>query len=197
MRFIKKYESFGYIQPSTVEELEKKLIEYSIPVNEWGMGYAKTIEHLFDEIQNEECVLKEVDGYIIRTIEYVGVRVLYKDKNGETWLLKEDRQVFKDGRVRRRNMPSSVSEKMKFNEDATISAIRGIEEELGVIVEMNQLIKQRPHFYDGGSQSYPGLKSKYKGNHFTCYLNDDQFNSEGYVENQKDKSTFFIWVKRD
>jgi hypothetical protein len=197
MKFIKKFESFGYLQPNSIKELVEKLIEYKIPINEWGKGYAKTIEHLYEELQNDECSIKELDGYLLRTIEYVGVRILYKDSEGSTLLLKEDRQVFKDGRTRRRNMPSSVSEKMKFGEDATISAVRGIEEELGIKISYNQLIKQRPHFYDGGSQSYPGLKSKYKGNHFTCYLTDEQFNPDGYVENQKDKSTFFIWVKRD
>ena len=197
MKFIKKFESFEYLQPKTLGELTQKLIEYSIPVNEWGTGYAKTIEHLFDEIQNEECIIREIDGYLVRSIEYVGVRILYKDENGITWLLKEDRQEFKDGRVRRRDMPSSVSEKMKFGEDSTISAIRGIKEELGIDIDITQLIKQRPHFYDGGSQSYPGLKSKYKGNHFTCYLTEYQFNPDGYIERQKDKSTFFIWKERD
>ena len=196
MKF-KKYESFGNITPDSIEDLKRKLVEFSIPVEEWGTGYAKTIEHLYNEILEEESIIKEIDGYLVRQIEYVGVRVLYKDENEITWLLKEDRQEFKDGRTRRRNMESSVSEKMKFGEDSTISAIRGIKEELGIDVSMDQLIKQRPHFYDGGSQSYPGLKSKYKGNHFTCYLNDNQFNPDGYVENQKDKSTFFIWVKRD
>ena len=115
------------------------LISYKIPVDEWGKGYAKTLNHLFEEIKNEECTIKEIDGYLVRTIEYVGVRVLYEDN--VTWLLKEDRQVFNDGRIRRRKMPSSVSEKMKFGEDATISASRGISEELGIDVNINQLIK--------------------------------------------------------
>lgn len=197
MRIIKTYESFEFSNIKSVGELQSKLSDYSIPVSLWGTGYAKTIEHLLDEILNEECIIKEVNGYLVRFIEFVGVRVLYKDENGETWLLKEDRQEFKDGRIRRRNMPSSVSEKMKFGEDASISALRGIKEELGIDISLNQLIKQRPFIYDGSSQSYPGLKSKYKGNHFTCYLNKEQFHKEGYVEEQKDKSTYFIWYKRD
>ena len=55
------------------------------------------------------------------------------------------------------------SEKMKFGEDPLIAAIRGIEEELGIIVDANQLIKFRNLNYDGGSLSYPGLITKYKG----------------------------------
>ena len=40
MKFIKKFESFEYLQPKTLEELTQKLIEYSIPVNEWEIGRA-------------------------------------------------------------------------------------------------------------------------------------------------------------
>lgn len=58
-----------------------------------------------------------------------------------------------------------------------------------------QLIKQRDLNYRGGSLSYPGLTSKYKGHQFTCYLTEQQFNPEGYIEKQEDKSTFFTWVK--
>ena len=197
MRTIKTFESFQFSNPNSIEELKQYLIRFSIPINLWGTGYAKTIEHLFEELQNEECQIKEINGYLVRFIEFVGVRVLYKDENGDTWLLKEDRQEFRDGRTRRRNMPSSVSEKMKYGEDALISAVRGMKEELGIDVSLNQLIKQRPFIYDGSSQSYPGLKSKYKGNHFTCYLKKEQFDDNGYVEVQKDKSTYFIWIKRD
>jgi len=66
---------------------------------------------------------------------------------------------------------------------------------LGIDIDPNQLIKRRDLFYDGGSQSYPGLKSKYKGHVFNCTLIDSQYKPEGYVEVQKDKSTYFIWEK--
>lgn len=197
MKWIKLFEDFNSNQIDSVSELHTKLKEYSIPVDNWGTGYAKTIQHLLKELQNEECAIFDEGGYLVRYIEFVGIRVLYKDKNNTTWVLIEDRQEFKDGRVRRRNMPSSVSEKMKFGEDPLISAIRGIEEELGFRIEAHQLRKHKPLYYNGGSQSYPGLRSKYKGHQFTCYLTDSQFSEGGYVEKQEDKSTFFKWVKRE
>lgn len=194
MKYLKLFEYFNLDEIITEDDLVSKLKEYSIPIEYWGKGYAKTIGHLLDELKNDECVIIDKDGYLVRYIEFVGIRVYYKDGD-DTWVLKEDRQEFKDGRVRRRTMPSSVSEKMKFGEDPMLSAIRGIKEELDIDVTENQLIKRRELDYDGGSQSYPGLKSKYKGHQYTCYLKSHQFNPDGYVEVQKDKSTFFVWEK--
>lgn len=197
MKYIKIFEDFNPNSINTVEELKNKLKEYSVPIEEWGTGEAKNVEHLLDEIRGEECNVEDRGGYLIRSIEFVGVRIYHKDKDNVTWVLKEDKQEFKDGRVRRRNMPSSVSEKMKFGEDPLISSIRGIKEELGVAVEGHQLIKMKDLSYNGGSQSYPGLRTKYKGYQFTCLFNNDQFDENGYIEVQKDKSTFFKWFKKD
>lgn len=197
MKYIKIFEDFNPNSINTVEELKNKLKEYSVPIEEWGTGEAKNVEHLLDEIRGEECNVEDRGGYLIRSIEFVGIRIYHKDKDNVTWVLKEDKQEFKDGRVRRRNMPSSVSEKMKFGEDPLISSIRGIKEELGVAVEGHQLIKMKDLSYNGGSQSYPGLRTKYKGYQFTCLFNNDQFDENGYIEVQKDKSTFFKWFKKD
>lgn len=195
MKYIKIFEYFNTDEIQSVEELASKLSEYKIPYENWGTGYAKSLEHLFDEIKGNECSIVDVQGYLVRHIEFVGVRIFYTDESGNKYYLKEDRQVFKDGRVRRRTMQSSVSEKMKFGEDPELSALRGVEEELGIKLKKEQLMKHRDLDYDGGSQSYPGLKSKYKGHVFNCNLKREQFRPNGYVEVQKDKSTYFVWEK--
>jgi hypothetical protein len=195
MRYLKIFEHFNRSEINTIEDLSLKLKEYGIPYDSWGKGHAKTVGHLLDELKNEECSVIDEQGYLVRYIEFVGIKIFYKDKNGNKYYLKEDRQIFKDGRERRRIMQSSVSEKMKFGEDAEISAVRGIEEELGIKIDQAQLIKKNNLSYDGGSQSYPGLKSKYKGHVFICNLRHDQYNPIGYIERQKDKSTYFIWEK--
>lgn len=197
MRLIKLFEEFNINEVNSIIELKNILLNFDIPINTWGTGYAKTVDHLYDEIKNEECAIFDEGGFLVRYIEFVGIRILYKDKDNNTWILVEDRQEFKDGRTRRRNMPSSVSEKMKFGEDSLVSAIRGIREELDIKIESSQLRKHRPLYYNGGSQSYPGLRSKYKGHQYTCYLDDSQFKIGGYVEIQKDKSTFFKWTKKE
>jgi len=194
MKCIKLYEEFES-QSQDLIDLVNKLKKYDIPVELWGTGKSKTVNHLLDELKGDECYLEESENKIVRYIEFVGVKIYYTDENGVRWALKEDRQEFNDGRVRRRNMPSSVSEKMKFGEDALIGAIRGIKEELGIEVRENQLTKRRDLRYDGGSLSYPGLDTKYKGHQYNCELEKEQFEENGYVEIQTDKKTFFKWNK--
>lgn len=191
MNWIKIFEEFN----TDLVELINLLKRYNIHCDIWGTGKSKTIQHLLDEIQGEECSVIEEDGSLTRYIEFVGIKIFYTDEEGNRWFLKEDRQEFNDGRTRRRNIPSSVSEKMKFGEDPLISAIRGIKEELGVKIEGHQLSKRRDLHYDGGSVSYPGLDTKYKGHRFLCEFKIEDFNSNGYIEVQRDKKTFFNWVK--
>lgn len=190
------FEDFKEKSVDTIKDLYNLLKKYSVPVQSWGYGESKTIDSLLDEIENQESIISDEGGYLVRYVEFVGIRVLYKDSNENTWILIEDRQEFKDGRVRKRNMPSSVSEKMKFGEDSLVAAIRGIREELNIDIESHQLRKHRPLYYNGGSMSYPGLRTKYKGHQYTCYLTEDQFNPGGYLEDQSDKLTFFKWIKK-
>lgn len=191
MKWIKLFEEFD----EELVELINLLKKYNIPCDIWGTGKSKTIQHLLDEIKGEECSVIEEHGSLTRYIEFVGIKIFFTDKEGTRWFLKEDRQEFNDGRTRRRNIPNSVSEKMKFGEDPLISAIRGIREELGVKIEAHQLSKRRDLHYDGGSVSYPGLETKYKGHRFLCEFKDDDFNPNGYIEIQRDKKTFFVWEK--
>ena len=197
MKYIKLFEYFDTNQVTTTEDLINLLKKHSVPVDSWGTGNSKTVGHLMNELKNKECSLEDKGEYLTRYIEFVGIRVYYKDEDDCVWVLKEDKQEFNDGRVRKRTMPSSVSEKMKFGEDPLISAIRGIEEELGVKVEGHQLRKYRDLKYDGGSMSYPGLETKYKGHQYVCYFDKSQFDPNGYIEIQKDKKTFFVWYKKD
>jgi hypothetical protein len=191
MKWIKLFEEFN----DDLIELTNVLKKYNIPVDIWGSGKSKTLNNLLDEIKGEECSLIERSGKITRYIEFVGIKIYYTDNNNERWFLKEIRQEFNDGRVRRRNIPSSVSEKMKFGEDPVVAGIRGIKEELGVEIQPYQLSKHSDLHYDGGSLSYPGLETKYKGHKFICNFNHQQFNTNGYIEVQKDKKTFFNWIK--
>jgi hypothetical protein len=105
----------------------------------------------------------------------------------------EEKQVFNDGRTRIRDKESSISEKMMIGEDPLESLIRGVEEELGIILGKSQIEELGDIQKTEASQSFPGLTTKYNGHNFTCFLNPDQYNPNGYVEVQKDKSTYFIW----
>ena len=196
MRFIKLFEDFKSKSFQSVEELENYLRKFSIPISSWGTGKAKTLQDLYEELINDECQLIESGESLHRIIEFVGIDVFYKDEKDNLYHLIEDRQEFNDGRIRRRKMLSSVSEKMKFGESPSIAGVRGIEEELNIKVSASQLTDHKDLQFNGSSMSYPGLIAKYKGHQFICYLTKEQFNLDGYVEIQKTKKTFFKWIKK-
>ena len=194
MRYLKILEEFTS-EIHNVNELIAQLNDYGISVEEWGSKHAKSPIHLLNEITGKECSIVDENGQLIRYIEFVGVKVYYDDEDGNRWYLKEFEQIFKDGRVRKRSMKSSVSEKMKAGEDPLESALRGVKEELGIDVVESQLTGRRDISFNGDSQSYPGLQTKYKGYQFTTIFNNEQYKAEGYVEVQEDKSTYFKWMK--
>ena len=176
----------------TIEALITQLKSNGIDLTKWGKGEAKTVEDLFREIESGETELtRDVKGKLIRKILGVGADVYYT--NGEkTFRLKEQKQVFADGRERKRDFGRAVSGKIKFGETARDAIIREIEEELGIknnypMEELETLIDTQP------SQSYPGLSSFFMVDVFKINLTRNQFKPEGYVEEENGLTTYFIW----
>lgn len=171
-------------------DITTQLRKYNLPLGEWGTGSAKTIKHLAKEILEGETGLFEENGEIIRRVEvaHLDVRCV---TNGVEWQLLEDRQVFVDGRERRRGL-TGLSEKMKPGEDSLLSARRALSEELGVNIPV-QIEESRIERETRTSPSYPGLKTEYLRHEFTTYLPDSEFRFEGYSEVQLDKTTYFVW----
>ena len=175
-----------------LKSLEEYLLRFRIPLEKWGKGYAKTLSHLFREIKSGECTILEERGNLLREIEFAMCEMFYHDGKNLFKLI-EQKQVFNDGRTRIRDKESSVSEKMMIGEDPLETLIRGVEEELGIILGESQIEEVGDVKKTESSQSFPGLITRYKGHNFTCFLNQDQYSPNGYVEIQKDKSTYFIW----
>lgn len=180
-------------EDQSIDSLQKQLLSAGIDTSSWGTGKAKTIDDLFNEIREGETVLtKDESGELLRTVVVGSAAVYHKTADGKTYRLKEDRQVFTDGRERRREMVGSVAEKMKPDEDPAEAMVRGIQEELGIEGELEM---HEADSYDEvvDSPSYPGLRSKYLHHTFEVSLKDEQYNPDGYVENQPTKSTYFVW----
>ena len=154
-------------------EFVDMLKTFDIPLDEYGTGTYKTIGHLFAEIGEGETELTDEDGKLIRRVSFVGARVIYK-LDGKWMRLYEDKQVFKDGRVRRRtHMPYSAAEKFKTGEDPKEVIVRGVKEELGLDITKDQF-----SFYNERSaennDDYPGIISYHTGHEFLVVLNDEQ-----------------------
>jgi len=180
--------------------LKKQLADAGIDISSWGTGQAKTLAHLQEEIKSGETILITGEtGKLLRKVVIVGADIYYRSSSGEEYRLREDRQVFKkDGRERRRDLGQAVSEKMKPDQDPKTAMIYGIQEELGISGKIN-LTKTGTDEQKTISFSYPGLEAQYIRYKFQAVLNDEQFNPDGYVEEQPDKSTYFIWeeVKKE
>jgi hypothetical protein len=190
-------ENFESRENFATNNLQKQLESANIDTSKWGTGQAKTLTHLQKEIESGETILVTGEtGELLRQVVVGGADVYYESPDGKKYRLKEDRQVFKDGRERRRDLGQAVSEKMKPDENPTDAMIRGIREELGISGEI-KLTETGTDEQTLTSPSYPGLLSKYVRHKFQATLDDEQFNPEGYVENQSDKSTYFVWEEVD
>ncbi len=172
----------------------KQCLEYAgIDLDTWGTGEAKTLHHLQKEIESAETALVTgAQGQLLRKVTVCAANVYHVSLEGKKYRLKEEKQIFKDGRERRRGLEQAVSEKMKPDEDPRNAMIRGMKEELGIQGEIfleetaveEQLLS---------SPSYPGLQSQYVRYIFRAILTGHQFKPGGYIEEQKDKSTYFVW----
>lgn len=176
------------------QELLALLRSHHIPLHIWGTGEAKTFDHLLSEIQDGEAEVVEEDGKLLRSAEGAVLIVFYKD-GARTLRLKEDRQVFKDGREKYRDLETSIGEKMRPSEAAVEAAYRALREELDVTERLELIPK--PAIIKGPlpSQSFPGLMTRYAMHVFEVFLPKHHFKPEGYVEVQKDKTNYYIWVE--
>ena len=175
--------------------LRQQLENAGIDISKWGKGQAKTLAHLQEEIESGETILATGEqGELLRKVVVGGADIYYNSPEGEKYRLKEDKQVFKDGRERRRDLGHAISEKMKPDENPKDAMIRGIREELGIEGEISLaeigIDEQLP---SSPGLSYPGLQSQYIRHKFETTLNDRQFKRDGYVEEREDKSTYFVW----
>lgn len=165
---------------------------------EWGKGQAKTLAHLLKEIEAGETILEIADNSeLIRNTTFLSIQVFYEDKQdgSKKYKLIEEKQVFKDGRERRRNQVWSMAEKLKSGETDIRGAVRrALEEELGVCGEPLFASEIEVKEENTVSPSYPGLKARFKTYNLSIFLDQRQFKAEGYKEVQDDKTTYFKWV---
>ena len=187
-------ENFEKKEHFATDALRKQLADAGIDTSSWGTGQAKTLAHLQREIESGETILITGEtGELLRRVVVGGADIFYyQSPDGKKYRLKEDRQVFKDGRERRRAFGQAVSEKMKPDEEPRSAMIRGIQEELGISGEI-ALSETGTDVQQVTSPSYPGLESEYIRHKFQATLVDEQFNPDGYIEKQSDKSTYFVW----
>ena len=179
---------------TNLSELEKILSTSGIDTSHFGRGGAKSLESLLKEIVlGETTLFQTASGKLLRIVEIATADIFYRDKDGITWKLKEEKQVFKDGRIRIRVRERSISEKI-LPKESTIEAIkRGIYEELGISSPSLNIQEEGSETHSFISWSYPGLQSIYLNYYFLIELDEEHFRPEGYIEKQEEKTNYFIW----
>ncbi len=188
-------EQFKKTPETAINSLKKQLEEAGINTSNWGIGKAKTLEHLQKEIEDGETVLvTNKKGELLRKVEVCKADIYYISPKGEKFRLKEEKQVFKDGRKRQRNLDTAISEKIKPNENPKNAIIRGIQEELGISNKLS-LEQKEDNEETVESPSYPDLASQYILHKFEVTLNDQQFKQDGYIEDRDDLKTYFTWIE--
>lgn len=178
----------------SAETLRWHLVRADIPVSEWGQGSAKTLEHLLQEIKNGESQISiSPDATRIkREVSVAWLDVLHLSANGTVLALREARQEYSDGRVRKRSLDWSLGEKMMPNENPATAAARALQEELGV-AEPETLHFLGSEKTKHTADSYPGLESHYNMHTFVATLDEAAFNPSGYIERQADKTNYYEW----
>jgi hypothetical protein len=174
-------------------KLKEQLEKHGIPLDQWGKGQAKTFQHLLKEMAENECELVEDEEKgLVRRVSVLGIDIYYQPQGSERLRLFEEKQVFIDGRERRRSLPTSMGEKLTPGEDLDQAAKRAIREELGITDGVQaQYIKTLRN--ERVSDSFPGLLSQYVNHFYEANLTEKQYNPEGFKEVQEDKTTYFAW----
>jgi hypothetical protein len=177
------------------ERLRKLLASHGIETSLWGIQEGtKTLKDLAKEISEGESIIQKMNGNLLReTI------VLYAHVRCGEYLLYEDRQEFKNGSVRKRNdLKGSIAEKLKKGEilDKDAALLRAMNEELGLHSDdISSLSWGVPWIEYSDSPSYPGLSAMFICHTAYVEIKETAFKIDGYIEKQKNKTTFFLWVK--
>lgn len=135
-------------------ELKQWLLARDVDVSRWGMGAAKTVRHLFAEVDKGESIIHP-DPPLRRV---VAVRLVIRRDNR---VLIEASQDLHGGRRRIRGRPPS--EKMYPGEHYVDAALRCLNEELGIEAArvQLQLDTYRCKQWLGDPASYPSLCTLY------------------------------------
>lgn len=168
-----------------------------VPIERWTEGGARGVPALFLELQKGECSLQFEPGsaWVNRSILGVHLDITHRDAAGLLWRLVEDRRLFADGHLQRRQLQASIGEKMTSGEEPEAAAYRALSEELG-IEERLPLRYARLDRKDKISQDYPGLFDHYRTHRYEVELPLEHVRLE-YVEVQPEKTSFWLWRPGD
>ena len=159
-----------------------------LPLTKYGTGLARSFEHLIKEIElGESNILFDNQGRPLRQINVSLINVTYLNKK-----LVETKQITSQGVINNRRY-EYVSEKAFQDEPALVCAVRGLREELDLIISPERLVYREERQEERMGPSYPGLKTRYNFSEYSLTLKKEEYQF-CYVEvNEDDTTSIFRW----
>lgn len=176
--------------------LESLLNQFWIPIQHWGIGEAKTLDDLLDEISIGESHLIINDNGISRVVGIVKM-FISNAVNPSNGLLIEWGQYLPDGRYRQRMQ--SPGGKIKKGESPKQALLREVKEELNIGEEEIYKLSALPVKSETrSSRSYPGLICIYTvyGFKITIVGGSEVCRREEFTKTESNGARLiFKWVK--
>jgi hypothetical protein len=174
------------------EALRDLLEAHGFDTSKWGVGATKSVDSLWEEIDQGETGILRRGTELIRRTHVAAVDVAVSLGSGKRYQLRESKQVYEGGWVRERNLVTSLAEKIKPDEDTEVAVRRALAEELGIseVKSVELLGEQVIH---KTSATFSGIETQLMLRFAKVELHEKDFKVEGYVERQPEKSIYFAW----
>ncbi|NCO74186.1 MAG: hypothetical protein GW795_07610 [Cyanobacteria bacterium] len=178
---------------NTVDELANLLSIYGVDTSNWThLQGNKTLEQLFIEIkEEEESSLEIIDHKLVRSLKVSSIIVKFKLGNNYFQLV-EDKQIFFTGIERKREL-STITEKLKNNENSLQAAYRGLEEEIGLKLDSGLIFNGETR-WEKISPSYPNLLSVYQLFNYSIILGEKELKSIRFSEYQESEQMLNLFT---
>lgn len=175
------------------EQALKDLLESrGFDTSRWGDGATKSVADLWHELDEGESEIISAGGELIRRTQVAAVDVTARLSNGQLQHLIEQKQVYKGGWERRRNLITSLAEKIKPNENTEAAVRRAIAEELGILT-VKHIDLRGEQVMDKPSATFNGMSTELQLRLAHVEIHEADFKPEGYIEEQAEKSVHFVW----
>lgn len=158
----------------------------------WGEGATKSVADLWHELDEGESEILTAGAELIRRTHVAAVDVTATLSSGKTYHLIEQKQVYKGGQERHRNLITSLAEKIKPTEDTEGAVRRAVAEELGILT-VKHIDLRGEQAMNKPSATFNGMSTELLLRLAHVEIHEADFKPEGYVEEQAEKSVHFAW----
>jgi len=166
----------------------KSLLTLLLFVVDRGQSW-QSFKWLLAEVLSKEAKFYKLGDRYIREVMVGFCVISYKDL-----VLYEVRQVFKDGRETARYQP--VGGKLRYDQDPEQEMLREIEEEIG-ISPVGVRLTSTDTSHSTEVYKFPGTEAVWHNWYYEYQLEECEYSPEGYIEVDRDKTTYFKWFHKD